>query len=182
MKINTLLVNQKKIGYDYLKLRFAGILMYFCKTVIFDEGTSSIYCKTSECPTKKAVIGMIGACLGIPREDHRLDELYESLTIKYRIIQGGTIVTDFQRPGPNDYQKYGTNKKLKKFVEYLCDAKFDVFIGGDKDLLSEIYDAICSPVYSPYFGKKACIPYERLVGTDFVLLSEEDIGETMVCP
>ncbi|MBR1862019.1 MAG: hypothetical protein IJ796_09220 [Lachnospiraceae bacterium] len=159
----------------YIYFNFAGILQYYAKPNGMVCTPREVRYPTSLCPTKNAVVGMVGAVLGIDRADTEgLDYLRRSLTIKYRTTREGRVYTDFQRA-----RQYTPSVKL---VEYLSGYHFDVYIGGDEELLRRIYDAFLCPVYIPYFGKKCCTTNEDMIPETFELLSEEEIGDVHDCP
>lgn len=166
----------------YLRCKLRGVMMYFCSGIDFDPITASIRCNTHKCPSKRAMVGLIGACLGISRNDSRLKELENSLIMKYRVVREGTTMKDFQSPSPSDYDKYACGKKLKKYIEYLTDYKFDVYISGDEELLKQIHAAFFNPVYMPYLGKKCCFISEELADEDFNLIEEENLAGVCDCP
>ena len=163
---------------DYLKLTLSGPLMYFAKTNVTTFGDWSF---TEEHPTRRAIIGMIGCAMGIPRGDDRLSALSGALTIKYETIKAGIVMTEFQTAhgwqkgfqrfkGPND-----TQNGILKYIEYLMDARFDVYIGGADTTLKEIHMALSDPKYAPYFGKRICVPNEQIVGREPEMLTEADM-------
>lgn len=138
-------------------------------------------------PTKKAVIGLISASLGVDRNSDKISDLYESVVCLYSVKKTGTVITDYQtvRPIGDDNTFITVSGKrstdaIIKTVEYLQDYKFDVYVGSDDDTLKLIYDAICNPVYHQYFGKRSCVPAEPIV-TDFKLIPEEELKNVHDC-
>lgn len=155
---------------NYLKIYLYGPFHYYYKKSNYVVATSKTYYKTEAHPTKKAVIGMIGAALGIERNDRRLEELYNDLDIKYHIVKKGHKFFDFQTARPFKEDDFfvtvdgkPTRDGVTKHVEYLSDAAFDVYIGGDDALLDEIYRAFLNPVWLPYLGKRNCLNTEPIV-------------------
>ncbi|MHA1821048.1 MAG: type I-E CRISPR-associated protein Cas5/CasD [Promethearchaeota archaeon] len=113
-------------------------------------------------PSKSGVIGLIGAAMGIPRNNKRLNELDNALEMAIRVEQPGSILEDFQivrgafpKAGggfhPDDYSQI-----IHKF--YLTDASFWVILKGSKDLLEQIKNALECPKWPYYLGRKSCIP------------------------
>ena len=176
----------------YLPLTFLGVLQYYAS-----PNSSSIKgtFPTEDHPTKSAVVGMIASALGYERGAVASRELYDKLDVKYEIIKEGSIFTDFQTVKPlksqdNYMNKHHTNKFTTvsgalitkqgelKYVNYLQDAEFKVYIGADEQTLEEIYNAIRNPVYALYFGKRCCVPNKPIVG-NYELV--EDLDHVFDC-
>ena len=180
---------------NYIKLTFSGVLQYFSDT---DSSTIKSTYNTALHPTKTAIIGLIASALGYNRNDPRSAELANSVDIKYSIIKNPTILTDFQTVRPLKSQsrymnkfykntKFDTFSKLNdsdksiiKRVQYLQDAEFDVYVGGNDELLNTIFKAIQNPVYTLFIGKRSCVPNKPIV-TDFNLIKEEDLTDVYNC-
>ena len=142
---------------------------------------------TNYTPTKSAIIGMIGAALGIQRGDSELEELSHSLTIylNKKTNQSVSILTDFQTERPekditmrefiqNSF-KMPTNKRTptadgkKKDMplpltnkEYIQNGYFELFVEGNQNLLTEINHAFDFPIYPLYFGRRNCLPTMKI--------------------
>ena len=171
---------------NYLKLNFCGVLQHYSPTKYVVIAPSSTYYRTERVPTKKAIIGLISASMGLSRDSDKISDLYESVVCLYSIKKTGTVITDYQtvRPiGDNTFITISGKKTadaIIKTVEYLQDYKFDVYVGADDDTLRMIYDALCNPVYHQYFGKRSCVPAEPIV-TDFKLITEGDLKDVHDC-
>lgn len=118
---------------------------------------------TEDMPTKSAVIGMLGCCLGYPRGDERLRRLGESLKMAVRRERRGTVLTDYQTvqsaTGPilNTLGKPRGSTILTP-KQYLQDAVFQVFLYGDETLLSECARAMRHPRWIVGLGRSSCPP------------------------
>jgi len=171
---------------NYLKLNFCGVLQHYSPTKYVVTAPSSTYYRTERMPTKKAVIGLISASMGLSRNSGDIKNLFNSVHCLYSIRKIGTVVTDFQTVRPIGNNKFitidgkKTTDAIIKTVEYLQDYKFDVYVGADDDTLRMIYDALCNPVYHQYFGKRSCVPAEPIV-EEFKLISEEELTNVHDC-
>lgn len=179
----------------FLKLHLSGVLQYYASQ---NSATIRGNYRTELYPTRDAIIGLVGSALGIPRNDNQLKQLQNELTIKYQdLSKFPSVLTDFQTIKPLKSQNRfmnrqkpvnkfitaggGTNSEnILKKVQYLQDAEFNVFIGGQEELLKNIYDAIKNPVYALYLGKRSCIPNKPLV-TEFKLIDEGDLTDVYDC-
>ena len=181
---------KKKKGFrmQYLKLHLQGFVQHYSCQSNLVTAPSSTYYKTEKHPTKKAVIGMIGAAMGLPRKSDGLQRLNDSLDIKYRTLKQGSVLADFQtaqplrddEPFPIANGKTKKDGKIIKTVEYLQDYRFEVYVGGEADLLDKIYSAFQNPYYNPYLGKKSCFPTRPFI-TDRQLVSLEDMKNVYDC-
>jgi len=151
-------------------------------------------------PTRSAVLGMLAACLGIERTDvEHLASLSASVRMAVRLDRHPQRLIDFHtvmaarkvdgKPNPNPV----VSKR-----EYLCDAQYTVLIhciANKHYSLAAIEQAIKSPIYTPFLGRRSC-PLSRplfdtlLSAVDFkqafamcepvggVIYSEEKLHET----
>lgn len=179
----------------FLRLHFSGILQHYSSQ---SYGTIRGDCRTELFPTKASVVGLISSALGLSRGDEKIKYLYSTLNVKYKnLSKNQSVLTDFQSVKPLKSQNYYMNKmrpangfatfenktnedNIIKRVEYLQDAKFDVFIGTDEELLKTIYDALRDPVYNVYFGRRNCIPNKPIV-TEFKLIDEGELEDVRDC-
>lgn len=120
---------------------------------------------TAATPTKSGIIGFLGCCLGYGRGDRRLASLNKNLTIAVRTDQPGRLLADFQTvQGTGGVILSADNKPrtgggtIITPKQYLQDAWFTVYLSGEQHLLEECYSAMQHPVWTPYLGRKNCIP------------------------
>lgn len=115
---------------------------------------------TSDMPTKSGVIGLIACCMGLERDDKRIQYLYDETTMSVRIDDRGRILRDFQTI--EDTVKVTGKLNPNKVVSpryYLVDASFLAAIGSvNENLLNEISNAVKNPKWIPYLGRKCCVP------------------------
>jgi len=106
-------------------------------------------------PTKSGVVGMLAAALGRRRDD-LIDDLSE-LRFGVRVDQPGQLLRDYHTAKSNDGKlAYVTHRY------YLADAVFVVGLEGDNALLRMLDEALCSPVFPLYLGRRSCPPTGRI--------------------
>lgn len=171
---------------NYIKLNFCGTLQHYSPSKYVVTAPSSTYYRTERMPTKRSVIGLISASMGLSRDSDIISDLYESVVCLYSVKKTGTVITDYQtvRPIGDDTFITVSGKRstdaIIKTVEYLQDYKFDVYVGSDDETLKKVYDALCNPVYHQYFGKRSCVPAEPIV-EEFKLIPEEELKNVHDC-
>jgi CRISPR system Cascade subunit CasD len=111
---------------------------------------------TEPAPTKSGVIGMLAAARGIRRTDPLTDLL--GLTFGVRIDQPGQLVRDFQVARSLD----GSRRMPLTYRYYLGDAAFLAGIQGDASLLAGLDEALSSPHFPLYLGRRSCPPVGRV--------------------
>ena len=116
-------------------------------------------------PTKSGIIGFLGCCLGYPRGDERLNELNSKLNIEVRTDRPGQILTDFQTVQGTGGVFLNAEGKPRTGggtiitpKQYLQNAWFTVYLQGDQRTLDECFFAMKHPTWTPYLGRKNCIP------------------------
>jgi len=126
-----------------LLLRLAGPLQSWGHSSKFERRT------TGREPTKSGVVGLLAAALGRGREES-VDDL-NALKFGVRIESAGQLLRDYQT---------ATSAKNSYVTEryYLADAVFIVGVEGDREFLEEIENAVKSPVYPLFLGRRSCPP------------------------
>ena len=138
-------------------LKFAGPMQSWGTDSHFETRHTDLYL------SKSAVIGMIGAALGIRRDDKSIDD-FDSLKFAVRVDQGGSLLKDYHIA-----RKYKTSGDIEgTYVTeryYLEDAVFVVAISHEDDnLIEKIYEALKRPYFQMFLGRRS-IP----VLADFIL-------------
>lgn len=120
---------------------------------------------TAAQPTKSGIIGFLGCCLGYPRGDLRLNQLNRDLRVAIRMDRPGQILMDFQTVQGTDgiflnaegkpRSGGGTIITPKQYLQY---SWFTVFLQGEERLLKECFTAMSHPQWTPYLGRKNCVP------------------------
>ena len=127
---------------------------------------------TGDAPGKSALVGMIGCCMGVLREDvEALKKIDDSFTITdtfafkttdtYKSVKKESI-TGIKRLVDDQMDCRG--RLVQK--EYLEDAKIGVTIEGEKEALREIREAFLHPVWPPYLGSSCCPPSGPIIRGD----------------
>lgn len=116
-------------------------------------------------PSKSGIIGMLGAALGYPRGDHRLESLDGSLRLGVRVERPGTRMVDYQTVtgvlATAEGSAKGTPEEPSTIVsprEYLQDAAFLAVIDGPDDVLRACAQALRDPKWPIFLGRKGCPP------------------------
>lgn len=107
-------------------------------------------------PSKSGVIGLLCAALGWPR-DHPLDDL-NTLRMGVRVDHPGHLERDFQtiRIYNQDGKPDPKGSISSRF--YLGDAAFLVGLEGERSLLETLQQALASPHWLLFLGRKAFPP------------------------
>ncbi|WP_447040481.1 type I-E CRISPR-associated protein Cas5/CasD [Streptomyces sp. DSM 118878] len=131
-----------------LALRLAGPLQSWGASSRFTRRT------TESAPTKSGVVGLLAAARGIERgDDTRLAPL-AALRFGVRIDQPGTRIRDFHTA---HHAVSGKSMPLSERF-YLADAVFVAALEGPPALLAELDQAVRTPVYPPFLGRRSCPP------------------------
>ncbi|NLX22432.1 MAG: type I-E CRISPR-associated protein Cas5/CasD [Phycisphaerae bacterium] len=116
-------------------------------------------------PSKSGVVGLLCAALGRPRHQPVAD--LAALEMAVRVDHEGQIACDFHTAGGSRQggQPYGVVKADGKAGDtvvsrryFLADADFLVGLAGDPALLQELHQALRSPVWPLYLGRKSFVP------------------------
>ncbi|MDA8345348.1 MAG: type I-E CRISPR-associated protein Cas5/CasD [Thermaerobacter sp.] len=126
-------------------------------------------------PSKSGIVGLLGAALGYPRRDLRLESLDAALRLGVRVERPGTRMVDFQTVSgvlvtANGSVKgaYDDPTTIISPREYLQDAAFLAAMDGPADVLRACADALQRPKWPIFLGRKGCPPtkpvFEELTG------------------
>lgn len=132
-------------------------------------------------PSKSAVMGILCAALGMPREGWAdplsLADLC-ALRFGVRVDRSGTLLRDYQTAGAGTFPDVGSygaplaDGKRKEhaiimYKYYLADARFVVGLEGPHALLTRLEGALRQPHWTPCLGRKGCAPAVPLLfGSD----------------
>ena len=140
--------------------------------------------RTESSPTKTALTGMIGRCMGIDLENtEELQKISSSFRIvdsEHTYIPAPKRMQDDQNIYIGDYLKAGLVKGFKTGAngiknvngivpcqqfhkDYLEDTKIVITIEGTYENLTEIRHAFLHPVWPPYLGRACCVPAGQIV-------------------
>ncbi|MGN1410361.1 MAG: type I-E CRISPR-associated protein Cas5/CasD [Eubacteriales bacterium] len=164
------------MGIPILLLRLEGVLQSW------DDSSKLDYRKTGMFPTKSGVIGLLGCALGLERTDTRLGEISNAVRMMVRADRPGELLVDFHTVTAEKLlnasgEQRSNGNTIISHRSYLQDASFLVGLQGSKALLEELSDALLSPKWSVYLGRKSCVPSVPVIG----LLTEDytDLWEAM---
>jgi CRISPR system Cascade subunit CasD len=126
-------------------------------------------------PTRSALLGLLGACLGIRRnEPERLQQLADSVAFAVRkeerflTRRGGRKiplpiikVTDYHtvQDAREDYAGLKSHETIQTWREYLFDASYTVAVWNTEPAtlpLVELEQAVKTPHFTPYLGRRNC--------------------------
>ncbi|TCS39014.1 type I-E CRISPR-associated protein Cas5/CasD [Reinekea marinisedimentorum] len=134
-----------------LILRTEGMSAYGLQT--FD-----VHRRVNHFPTRSAVMGLIGAAMGITRDRHReLFELSEQLDIAVQVNQCGEKIVDYHTVqnfrSPMGKIQSGTKPTYR---EYWCDSEHTFAICAGEELVSMLAERVKKPEFTPFQGRKSC--------------------------
>lgn len=124
---------------------------------------------TLDMPTKSAVIGLLGCCMGVRRGDSRLHELDVALRMGVRRESCEGILTDFQTvTGPNGILNAqgkirGSGNTIITPKQYLLDSAFQVFLSGEECLLEACERAMRHPKWIICLGRRGAVPSRPVI-------------------
>lgn len=148
-----------------LLLRLAGPMQSWGTDSKFDVR------RTQREPSKSGVIGLVAAALGISRQDRKTLAALACLRFGVRVDREGTLLRDYHTAHPEKGSAYVTNRY------YLADA---VFVAGleseDGALLEKIGEALVSPAFPLYLGRRSCPPTGRI----FLGISPKPLEEALL--
>ncbi|QSV44699.1 type I-E CRISPR-associated protein Cas5/CasD [Geobacter benzoatilyticus] len=154
---------------DYLILKLQGPMQSWGEHTFEGKRPSGNF------PTRSALLGLLGACLGIRRnEAGRLQQLADSVAFavrkeeRFRIRHDGRKTslpiikaTDYHtvRDAREDYSGLKSHETIQTWREYLFDAVYTV-VAWNTDVamisLVELEQAVKSPHFTPYLGRRSC--------------------------
>jgi CRISPR system Cascade subunit CasD len=141
----------------YLILKLHGAMQAWGTHTYEDYRPSNLF------PTRSGIVGLLGACLGIEREDVQAREnLNAALVMAVRADQQEItpqIITDYHTV-LHARKVDGTARKdaVLSTREYLCDARFTLALrvtGGEIEM-KRLAQAVRKPYYTPVLGRKSC--------------------------
>lgn len=151
---------------DYLILKLEGVLQAWGRESFEGLRPSELF------PGRSALLGLIGACLGIDRLDQKSQQaLALSLSFAVRVDpsyckETGKLIasqkmTDYHtvKEARVDYQGLKAHETIQTWREYWQDAKYTVAIWNTPNattLLSQVKAALQNPIYTPVLGRRSC--------------------------
>ena len=126
-------------------------------------------------PTRSGMLGLLGACFGIRRNDRvKFQSLADSVGMAVR-LDNRTVtrkdgakrplrvmkITDYHtvKDARKDYGGLKSHETIQTWREYLYDAEFTVAIWTYPNAAISLYDlekAVKQPFFTPYLGRRSC--------------------------
>lgn len=120
-------------------------------------------------PRKSAILGLLGAALGKPRNDPWHARIQEALGFATIVIRPGVRIMDYHTVAtPEGPRRYDTRKEeaaasdytVQTLREYLCDAYFAIALwqvpDGPGTELEDLAHGLTYPVWEIFAGRKSC--------------------------
>lgn len=151
-----------------LLLRLAGPMQSWGTDSKFDVR------RTQREPSKSGVIGLVAAALGVSRQDRQALATLACLRFGVRVDREGTLLRDYHTAHGKTCKKeevvYITNRY------YLADAVFVAGLESENEaLLEKIGEALASPAFPLYLGRRSCSPTGRI----FLGISPKPLEEAL---
>lgn len=134
-----------------LILKTEGMSAYGLQTFDVDR-------KINHFPTRSAVIGLLGAALGITRKQHgQLYILSNKLKIAVQVNNVGQKIVDYHTV-QNFRSPMGKIQKGTKptYREYWCDSEHSFAITADDETIDLLTSKVKSPIFTLFQGRKSC--------------------------
>lgn len=153
---------------DYLVFRLYGPMASWGEIAVGENRHTAGY------PGKSAVLGLLGAALGINRnDDHGQQALFSGYAMAVKVVSSGALLKDFHTAqAPDSVGKFRYRTRRDELVygrgrlgtvlsrrEYRTDAQAIValsMLDQAKWNLSQLQQALQRPRYQLYLGRKAC--------------------------
>lgn len=126
---------------------------------------------TGAWPAKSALVGMLGASLGVRRDDKEALDNLRGLSFAVAVYDEGEIIRDFhtaqavhqkiKRPATraialSEGKKQSAISTVLSMRDYRCGVSYGVSVWGDTMCLPSLAAALNRPVFVPYLGRKSC--------------------------
>lgn len=115
-------------------------------------------------PSKSGALGLVGAALGMPRDDVELLGQIAACKMAVRVDREGTLLRDYHTAGGGTFRGaphgvFEAKGTVLTSRHYLQGASFLVALGyEDASLAARIDDALGSPTWPLALGRRACPP------------------------
>lgn len=147
---------------DAIALRLAGPFQAWGAPTTEDRRPTNPF------PTRSGLVGLLGACLGVPYDErHRLVPISEAFRYVVRRDESPfepAVLVDFQTVADVPTAD-GRSRTVTTDREYLLDTKFTAVLvatGEGAPTFDEIERALVAPHFIPVLGRKCCLPTEPL--------------------
>lgn len=116
-------------------------------------------------PSKSGVCGLVGAALGMPRDDVATLARLAAASFGVRVDREGKLLSDYHTVGDGTfrgapyYVHGGGEHAVQTHRDYLQDASFLAALGFDDHVFAAaVSDALASPQWPPVLGRRSCSP------------------------
>lgn len=124
---------------------------------------------TESAPTKSGILGLLSAAQGRRRSDP-IEDLLE-LELAVRTEQQGVLLRDFHTA--HHLVRGDAMPLTNRF--YWSDAVFTAHVGGRPEVLAGLKEAIESPAFPLFFGRRSCVPEGRIT----IDIADCDVAESL---
>jgi len=141
---------------DYLILKLQGPMQAWGRESFEGLRPSELF------PGRSALLGLLGACLGIDRTDQQQQKaLASSVCFAVRVDQQGQKMTDYHtvKNAREDYRGLKSHETIQTWREYWQDACYTVATWSTDNTvitLDAIAQAVKQPLYTPVLGRRSC--------------------------
>ena len=165
------------MGNKTLILKTEGMSAYGLQT--FD-----VHRRANHFPTRSAILGLLGAALGITRENYpQLFELSQQLNIAVQVNHAGEKIVDYHTVqnfrSPQGKIQSGTKPTYR---EYWCDSEYSFAISANEDTVLRLENAVNNPMFGLFQGRKSCPLtrplFEAVVNEANPVAALKKVGET----
>lgn len=120
--------------------------------------TFDVHRKVNHFPTRSAIMGLLGAAMGITREQYsELHTLSQQLKIAVQVNRCGEKMVDYHTVqyfrSPQGKIQKGTKPTYR---EYWCDSEHTFAITAEDHLIDMLKDKVKNPEFSLFQGRKSC--------------------------
>jgi CRISPR system Cascade subunit CasD len=117
-------------------------------------------------PTKSGVVGLLGAALGMARDDEAKIAEVAALRMGVRVDREGILERDYHTAQGVPTTTGLGHRTVVSHRYYLADALFLVVLeGDDPELLVELHAAVQNPRWPLFFGRRSFVPARPLVAS-----------------
>ncbi len=168
-----------------LVIRLAGPLQSWGEHSAFSERDTVSY------PTRSGLVGMFAGAMGLRRGEPL--SRFDSLSFTVRVDWPGVPLTDFHTVGgglpprrtvpvaDGTYRGKDAGTLVSR-RHYLSDAVFTVAVTGPDGLVTGIGNALNSPFWQTYLGRRSCPPDQPLLLRTGVTDPEEHLHDRVPLP
>lgn len=141
---------------DYLILKLQGPMQAWGRESFEGLRPSELF------PGRSALLGLLGASLGIDRVDREQQQaLASSVSFAVRVDRQGQKMTDYHtvKDAREDYLGLKSHDTIQTWREYWQDASYTVAIWANDEAvitLDDIEYALKQPLYTPVLGRRSC--------------------------